>query len=387
MSDTHNVAPGGGAEPSVAPAPAPTPAAPTTPSQPPAEFTTRDAARALAARRVEKAKERAAGIAADTVEPDVDEDTAMVEVPQQSSADAETAAPEKKAPGEEQTVQADPAEEPPIEPPRSWTREAKEQWQSLPRDTQEYLATREQERDREVRRSQNEAAEFRKAIEAERQAVSQARQQYETALPSLLQTLQAQQMGEFGDIKSIADVERLATEDWPRYARWDAAQKKIAAVQQEWSATQQRQSEEYQQQWSQFASQQDAMFAEKVPEYADKDKASKLGETAISVLRDKGFNDQELGALWHGQSSMSLRDHRTQLLILDAVRYRDGLKAAKAAAAKPVPPVQRPGVARPRGPGSDATLQALSEKLSQTGSPKDAAKLITARRLAGASRR
>jgi hypothetical protein len=53
---------------------------------------------------------------------------------------------------------------PPIEPPRSWTKEAKEQWQALPRNTQEYLAQREQERDREVRRSQNEAAEKLKGL-------------------------------------------------------------------------------------------------------------------------------------------------------------------------------------------------------------------------------
>ena len=109
-----------------------------------------------------------------------------------------------KAPGE--TESADPAanEPPSIEPPRSWTKEAKERWASLPRETQEYLAEREQERDREFRRSQNEAADKLKGLTAKEQAVEQARQQYEAALPLLFQTLQHQQAGEFADIKTFA---------------------------------------------------------------------------------------------------------------------------------------------------------------------------------------
>src|SRR5882672_4996536 len=55
-------------------------------------------------------------------------------------------------------LRVDAGSEPPIiEPPRSWTKEEKERFFSLPRETQEYLANREQERDREIRRSQNEA--------------------------------------------------------------------------------------------------------------------------------------------------------------------------------------------------------------------------------------
>jgi hypothetical protein len=74
---------------------------------------------------------------------------------------------------------------PPIEPPRSWTTEEKERFKSLPRELQAYLSEREQERDRDVRRRQNEAADERKAAQAEREAVARARQQYEAALPVL----------------------------------------------------------------------------------------------------------------------------------------------------------------------------------------------------------
>jgi len=61
---------------------------------------------------------------------------------------------------------------------RSSTKETKERRASLPGETQEYRPTREQERERESRRSQNEAADPRKAIVAKRQKSDQARQQW-----------------------------------------------------------------------------------------------------------------------------------------------------------------------------------------------------------------
>src|SRR5581483_8389334 len=203
--------------------------------------------------------------------------------PDTESAEAETAeadaapprepAPEELAPeevrGETESADPDAAELPPIEPPRSWTKDDKELFTSLPRATQERIAERERSRESDFLRRQNEAAELRKAMEAERGKVEQARQQYEAALPALLQTLQQQQAGEFADIKTIADVEKLAREDFSRYALWDAQQKKIGAVLQELNAVQARQVQERQILWSEFARRQDDLFKEKVPEFAD----------------------------------------------------------------------------------------------------------------------
>src|SRR5262245_2024437 len=123
------------------------------------------------------------------------------------------------------TENADPGGElPPIEPPRSWTKEDKELFTSLPRETQERIAERERSRESDFLRRQNEAADKLKGLTAKEQAVDQARQPYEAALPQLLIMLQQQQAGEFADIKTLADVERMAREDWPRYALWDVQQ-------------------------------------------------------------------------------------------------------------------------------------------------------------------
>lgn len=301
---------------------------------------------------------------------------------QESAHEADAAPQETEAPGE--TQEAEPAL-PPIEPPRSWTKEEKDRFQSLPRETQEYLANREQEREREIRRSQNEAAEKLKGMSAKEQQLEAARQQYEAALPALLQSVQQAMAGEFADVRTMADVEKMAAEDWPRYVRWDAAQKKVAAIQQEVRATHERQAHEATAKFADFAKREDDLFLERAPEFADKDKAAKLQDAAIGILKDLGFAEDELGKLWNGQDRLSLRDHRVQLLIRDGIKYREAQEAAKKAIAKPLPPVQRPGVAQPKGAAQAQQIETLSKQLESTSGMnalRAAAKLTAARRAA-----
>jgi hypothetical protein len=293
------------------------------------------------------------------------------------------AAPADRQDPGERTEGADRQQEPaPIEPPRSWTKEDKELFTGLPRATQERLAERERSREGDFLRRQNEAAEKLKGLAAKEQAVEQARQTYEAALPQLLQTLQQQQAGEFADIKSMADVERLAREDWPRYLLWDLQQKKVAEVTQHMLAAQHRQAQEKLTQFVDFAKRQDDLFKEKVPDMADEAKSAELQRRALGVLGELGFDEAELIPLWNGHKELSLRDHRLQLLIRDATLWREAQAKAKAAATKPVPPVQRPGAATPRQGTDEARVQHLTQRLEQTGSLRDAAALVRARRTA-----
>jgi hypothetical protein len=303
--------------------------------------------------------------------------------PRITSGDADNAASADAQDPGERTESADPAQDaPPIEPPRSWTKEDKELFAGLPRATQERLAERERSRESDFLRRQNEAAEKLKGLSAKEQAVEQARQHYEAALPQLLATLQSQQAGEFADIKSMADVERLAREDWPRYLLWDLQQKKIAEVGQQLLAAQHRQVVEKLAHFTDFAKRQDDLFKEKVPDMADEAKAAELQKRALAVLSDLGFDEAELAQSWNGQKDLSLRDHRVQLLIRDATLWREAQAKAKAAATKPVPPVQRPGAATARASTDEARVTHLTQRLEQTGSLKDAAALVRARRAA-----
>src|SRR5215472_13221916 len=371
-------------------APVPTALELTAPADTPAYLSTHDAAAVLRKLRQPKANDTDMpdpSARATTAAPEPGHSASKTRVNalmESTAADAaDDAAPvDAQDPGAK-TEGTDPgaAELSPIEPPRSWTKEDKELFTGLPRATQERLAERERSREGDFLRRQNEAAEKLKGLAAKEQAVELARQTYEAALPQLLQTLQ-QQAGEFADIKSMADVERLAREDWPRYLLWDLQQKKVAEVSQHMLAAQHRQAQEKLTQFAEFAKRQDDLFKEKVPDMADEAKAAELQRQALAVLGQLGFDEAELVPLWNGHKELSLRDHRLQLLIRGATLWREAQAKAKAAATKPVPPVQRPGAATARQGTDEARVQHLTQRLEQTGSLRDAAALVRARRAA-----
>jgi phage terminase large subunit len=56
------------------------------------------------------------------------------------------------------------------------------------------------------------------------------------------------------------------------------------------------------------------------------------------------------------------------------------MKAKEAIAAKPVPPVQRPGVARTMAEREHADVRTLSARLASSGNIKDAVALYNAKR-------
>ena len=157
-------------------------------------------------------------------------------------------------------------------------------------------------------------------------------------------------------------------------------QKKIAEVAQQLALAQQRQAQERVQQFAEFARREDDLFKEKVPDMADARKTAALQSACLAVLKELGFQETELAQSWQGQRDLSLRDHRVQLLIRDATLWREAQAKAKAAATRPVPPVQRPGVSQPKGAALDAEIQHLTQKLEKSGNLKDAAALLRARR-------
>lgn len=289
------------------------------------------------------------------------------------------AAPEKE-PGEE-PEEADPEEQklPPIERPRSWAKELDEEWASYPREAQEKIAKREQERDAATRRSQNEAAELRKAAEVEREQAAKARQEYEAKLPAIMQALQDAQAGTYSDIKTMDDVTRLASEDPFRYLQWQAHQQKLQAVNYELERASERQAHEQQSSWQKLVSDENAKFIERVPEFADKAKAQELTTKAVDRLTDLGFTQSELADLANGKSRLPIYDHRIQQLLVDSLKLQEIQSAPKAVAAKPLPPVQRPGVARGAVSTDSERIQALEKKLTETGDIKIAAQILELR--------
>jgi hypothetical protein len=295
------------------------------------------------------------------------------------------AAPPQEVPSE--TQEAEPAELPPIEAPRSWTKDEKERFGTYPRELQAYLSEREQEREREFRRSQNEAAEQRKAAEAERVKAEQVRVEYEKAYPALVQALNQQMMGEFNDIQSMADVEKLSREDPFRFAQWQASRMKLEAAHQEQKNAEERRTKEAEAAWKEYVAKSNAAFIEKVPELADPEKLSSATKEVAKYLREIGLTDQEMQAGVAGKLGFALVDPRLQTLMWEAYQYRSAKAKAKAVTQKPVPPVsvQKPGVSRAPSNGADERIQALTKQLDNASGNKAmrlAAQIVAARRAA-----
>lgn len=329
--------------------------APIAAPEPAREFGPSDAARMLAARRAEKRQESAEP-AREAPEP-----------PTQELADEANAAPQTEVTSE--TQEANPEESlPPLELPRSWTKEQAENWNALPRTVQEYLSDRASKDSDAVRRSQNEAAEIRKAAEAERKQAEEVRKQYEAKLPTLVEAMRRQ--SEFADIRSLDDVKKLQAEDPFRFQAWQVYQMDAQAVEAERQQAEQRQQNEKATARQAYAKEQDAKLHELIPDMKDPKKAAAIRASAVSMLvEDYGFAESDLGAIMQSDDGYKLlNDARWQKLIADGLKYRDSLKAKATITAQPLPPVQRPGVSKPATNSNAAKIQALENKLNDTTS-------------------
>jgi len=341
------------------------------PADAPAAMTVSEAARMLAEARRAKTEPPPAESApqATAEEPEL-------------AVEADADAPQEP-PGEFETQEPDPADDlPPIEPPRSWTKAEKERFASLPRETQEYLHTREQERDREFRRSQNEIADQRKAAQAEREAAEGLKQQYHAQLTAAQEALQDVHSQQYSSIKSMADVEVISNAimqaanegDVTRAAQlqayltgWQTLQQKLNANKIELDRLNGEKAVAKLGKRASYEAEQNKLLVELVPEMADPKKASELRERAVNMLTDDlGLKNDQLSR-WYADDTGHeiLSNAAIQKLIADGLKYRDMLKAPKAVATKPLPPVQRPGVARGGNPSVTLQIQNLESQLSK----------------------
>lgn len=302
----------------------------------------------------------------------------------EGSGDEPDAAPPDEEPSGETEGEADPAGEPPIDPPRSWTKADKEVFASLPRETQLRLVEIDRARELEVRKGQNEVAERTKAANAERAAAEQARQQYEQNLLPTINLMVSELARDFPEVRDMDSLQRLAQTNPARYVAFQARAEVLKARTREAQTAQQRQQQEAQQSFAQFVADQERMFLEKAPEFATADdkKLRALQDDVRATLKEVGFSDTDLEAAWSG-APVSMRDHRVQLIIRDALRYRNAQAKLKAAAPRPVQPAVRPGVASTRGEASAGVISSLKQKLASTGSDRDAVALLRAKRESG----
>jgi hypothetical protein len=291
----------------------------------------------------------------------------------ESVVEADAAPRETEATSE--TQETDPPEVAPLDLPRSWTKDQADHWNALPRSTQEYLIAQASKDSEAVRRSQNEAAELRKAAEAERAKAEQVRKDYEAKLPLLEKRIQT--VGPFVDIQTMDDVKKLQREDPFRFQEYQVHIWEEQAQQAELAEARSRQSAEQKAAWAEFTRAESKALGDYVSESDIKTYSPKAGE----YLLELGFKDSELAAMSNGEK-FSPFDHRFQRLIYNAMKYSEVKAAPIKAIPKPVPAVQKPGVGRAPGAASADNIQASREKLNSSGSVEDAFALYQAKRRA-----
>jgi hypothetical protein len=223
----------------------------------------------------------------------------------------------------------------------------------------------------------------RQAIEERIGEAEKTRQGDVNGLAAATQIAQVSFLSQFPELASIAPenlpgaLELMSRQDPQKFARVQAV---VATTEQLFAQQQQesrRQAELGQQNFQRYANSEDARLETMLKEESKTTQHAVTAEIFASA-KASGVEPVELIRLFNSEPLM--RNAVFQRMMYDAGKYRLMMKARDAAAAKPVPPVQRPGLARTPAEREHADLRTLSAKLSSSGDIKDALALYNARK-------
>jgi hypothetical protein len=207
-------------------------------------------------------------------------------------------------------------------------------------------------------------AEERKAVEAERQRIEEARHlrdTYAERLQIIEQMLNQQPQEENLDFLKETDPIGYAV----KVAELSQREKQLAQVQAERQRIAEQQRQEQQQQLGSVIQAEARKLAEALPEYADPEKGEAIRRSLREFGMKAGFSEQELSSVY---------DSRHVLTLYKAMQY-DKLQAAKPSITKKVseaPKVMKSGVSQPRDSGDE--MRKLKARAKQTGRVADAAR-------------
>lgn len=210
-------------------------------------------------------------------------------------------------------------------------------------------------------------AEERKAVEAERQAVQEAkamRDQYAQRLEIIEQMLNQPQQAEDLDYLKETDPIGYAV----KVAEMSQREKQLSQVRAERERIMQQQEYDRQQQMRQMVAVESEKLVAAVPEFADPNKGEVIRKEIRTYGKQMGFSDEELANVF---------DSRAVLTLYKAMQY-DKLQSSKPAVNKKVseaPKAIKPGVSKPRDSNSEE-LKKLKARAKSSGRVADAASVF-----------
>lgn len=209
-------------------------------------------------------------------------------------------------------------------------------------------------------------AEERKVVEAERQAVQEAKQMRDTyaqRLEMIEQMLQPQQEENLEYLKETDPIGYSV-----KVAEMVQKEKQLSAVRAERERINQQQEHDRQMQMQQVVAEEMQKLSASIPEFADPAKGEVIRNDIRTYGKKLGFSDNELAAVY---------DSRAVLTLFKAMQY-DKLVASKPAITKKVteaPKAIKSGVSKPRDSNAEETRK-LKARAKSTGSVRDAASVF-----------
>lgn len=211
-------------------------------------------------------------------------------------------------------------------------------------------------------------AEQRKAVEAERAAIEQAKQArdaYSQRLNLIEEFLSKQNEGE--DLNALKEVDPIGYA--VKVAERTEREKQLAMVQAEQQRMAQQRFAEQQAELQQRLQQEARRVAEVIPEYGDEKKSNEVKKQIRDFAKEVGFTDQELAQAY---------DSRQVQVLWMAAQYAK-LQKQKPEVTKKVqdaPKMLRPGVAANQKNAADENVKKAHSQLRKSGKVSDAAALF-----------
>jgi len=209
-------------------------------------------------------------------------------------------------------------------------------------------------------------AEQRKAIEAEKAAVEQAKQlrdQYSQRLELIEKVLSEQNKAE--DFESLKETDPIGYA--VKVAEQSQNEKRLLAVQAERQRLAQQQQSEHQAKLQEIIAAESEKLAQAIPDW-NTEKGEEVRRDIRTYAKGLGYSDQELSAVY---------DSRAVQTLWKAAQY-DKLVSNKPEVTKKVseaPKMMKPGTAKISNPDADA-LKTDRNRLRKTGKARDAATIF-----------
>lgn len=240
-------------------------------------------------------------------------------------------------------------------------------------DGQEYEVTQDElvkgyQREADYTKKTQTLAEQRKAVEAEKGAVEQAkhlRDTYAQRLQIIEQALRSQTPSE--DLEALKETDPIGYA--VKVAEKSEKEKQLYAIRAEQARIAQMQQSEQAQQLQRVVATEAEKLVKFLPEYADPEKGEQVRSNIRKYAESIGFQADELSKVY---------DSRAVLTLYKAMQY-DKLMSNKGEVTKKVgqaPKMIKPGVGKPNGSLDVEQTKRMRQQLRQTGKVSDAAKLF-----------